>query len=118
MPGTLQTKISQLTEEFAARILSAVQGASLNELSGIAAFPPPRARVGRPRGRRRAGGTEATVTALLDALRGKRAGLRAEALRAHLGLNKGPFLRGVRAALASKAIKKRGVKRATTYYAK
>jgi len=129
----LRNSIQGLAETFAAGVLQAIRSASLADI--LAESPatkrgpgrPPSTRApGRPaaaststRLARRSATDIAAVTDSIVALVKKHAkGLRAEQIRAELGIAKKEWARPLEAALASKKLTKKGEKRATTYFAK
>ncbi len=132
MPN-LQSTIQQLAAQFADGVLSAIRGASLEDIlaetSGGAARPRGRVTAakrgpGRPRGGRSGGRgrrSAADLNAVVDrivALVGKhKAGLRAEQIKAQLGIPRNQLMRPLSMAL-KKGLRKKGQKRATTYFAK
>ena len=82
--------------------------------------PPPaqvKARHGRKRGRRSPADMTELVDRIVELLRGSKTGLRAEQIRAGLGVGAQDLSRPIAAGLAAKRLKKRGQKRATTYFA-
>jgi hypothetical protein len=117
----LRPQIEKLSNEFAESLLALFQQA-LGEFVGGAAprgaktVARPAARAGRIRR------SEADLAQLSDkivALVAKSpSGLRAEQIRASLGIEKKDIERPIRAALASGRLSKTGEKRATTYRAK
>jgi hypothetical protein len=139
MPKAFREEIEAAVQTFAATLLKAFTSLPLNELMAEAASleEAPAARRGttaktaskgaakkvavvpeRRRGRRRGGVDEALLDKVLGTLRGKAQGLRAEQLRAELGVSKQELAPVVKAALANKQITKKGERRLTTYFAK
>lgn len=133
--SALRRAITGLAEEFATQVLAALRGASLNELASFGGRgggalakrgpgrPPKSASAeSAPRGRRgRRRRTAADLAALgvqiVDLVKGKRAGMRSEAIRDALGVAPKELPRVIKQLLADGALKKEGERRATTYYA-
>jgi hypothetical protein len=129
MPN-LRTALDSLASSFAASVLDAIRGASLQELLAESGGAPRRG-PGRPRGggggtakksnRRLARRSPAEIARTLDAitilLRKNKAGLRSEQIRKALKLDVREVPRVLKEGLAKKKIKSRGQKRATTYTA-
>jgi hypothetical protein len=139
---TLRSTISQLANEFAAGVLEAIRGASLQEiLAESGAGGGVKARRGRPPaadssrgagtttgakrrgrggrlGRRSAGDIAGLVQQIVQLLESKPEGLRAEQIREQLGLEAKELPRPIAEALSSRKIAKQGQKRATTYFAR
>lgn len=141
MTGTLRETIHLLAADFAAGVLGVIRGASLEDIlaetEGVArrgrGRPPsqvvvsnpkdgsPRApRPGRPGRlqRRSASDIGHVIDQIVELLSDKPKGLRAEQIRAALGLSSKELPRPIAQALSSKQISKTGQKRATTYYAR
>ncbi len=137
--STLKSTIDSLAAEFANKLVTAIKGASLQEIISVAVGSAP-ARRGRPpalakveapkaasKARKGKGGrlarrspealakTKAEIIALL-AKHPK--GLRAEEIRGKLGLAKQELPRPISDALVEKLIARKGEKRATTYFKK
>jgi hypothetical protein len=136
----LRTTLDTLAASFAANVLAAIRGASLQELlaesSGV-----PRRGPGRPRGggttagnpgprvsvaRKSKGGRLArrspaeiarTLEAIVVLLRKNKEGLRSEQIRKALRLDVREVPRVLREGLAKKKLKAKGQKRSTTYFA-
>jgi hypothetical protein len=126
---TLQVTLNHLAADFAASVLQALRGASIDEISGLLGG----ARIARAvgagsRGGRRAGGrrlnrrSKADIDAVVDrivSLLGKhKGGLRAEEIRQKLSLQAKELPRPIAEALSKKRISKHGQKRATTYFSR
>lgn len=122
---TLQSKLETIAVSFAAEILNAVRSASLDELVGgggrlstgstgkTAARTTPTGRL-----RRRSEADLAAVTvAVINLLKKSPSGLRAEQIRTALGVESKELPKPLAAALESGQVKKKGNKRATTYFA-
>jgi hypothetical protein len=128
----LRSSIHDLAQTFAAHVLGAIRSASLEEILGQS--PGAKRGPGRPAGprgpgrptksgskrlARRSAKDIATVTeSIVVLVRKHKAGLRAEQIRAQLGIAKREWMRPLEAALASRKLTKKGQKRATTYFAK
>ena len=120
---TLKKRVEELANQFAANVLMAIRGASLDEILEGHRAEPSRAtavtpkQAAQPRTKRgarpRTPGVEpATIEA---ALRANGKALRSEELRRLTGLDKRAFLRAVGEAIQAKRVTKTGEKRATTY---
>jgi hypothetical protein len=128
MPLSLQASIQSLAAQFAQGVLTAVRGASLEEILGESASrrgrgrPPGKRGPGRPHGSqtrlaRRSEGDLKKLAESIVALVGKhKKGVRGEVIRSQLGLARNEWTRPLAFALASKKIRKTGAKRATTYF--
>jgi len=140
MSASLRDTISRLASEFAAGVLGTIRGSSLEEIlsetSGAERRGPGRPRktpvegaaapvVARPArgrskggrlGRRSAKALAHVVDAIASLLSSHPKGLRAEQIRAQLGLSAKEMPRPIAKALASRRITKTGEKRATTYF--
>jgi hypothetical protein len=143
MPTSLSARISDLAAEFAASVIAAIRGASLEEILGETSRGPVRRGPGRPRGssnnaktaakgegmsaparksrgrlRRR---SLAEITKALEQVvalvKSKKEGLRAEQIRTELKLDRKELPRVLKEGIAKKVLKTRGQKRATTYLA-
>jgi hypothetical protein len=126
----LRSSIQSLAQSFAAGVLKAIRASSLEDIlaetSGARRGPgrPPGKRgPGRPPGSsskrlaRRSAKDIASVTESIVALVKRHPkGLRAEQIRAELGIAKREWMRPLETALASKKLTKKGAKRATTYF--
>jgi hypothetical protein len=131
--ANLRTSIESLANQFAASVLAAVRGASLEELIGEGA-PAKRgpgrparsfaaegaARAPAPRSRkriRRSANDIARVSASIVAYVAKHPkGIKGEEVRKGLGIAKNHWMKPLGMALGSKAIRKTGEKRATKYF--
>lgn len=136
--SNLRNAIDRLSNQFAAGVVQAIRSASFEEiagLSGAAKAAPVRrapaaaaaAPAGRPAKRSRLGRggrlrrrSKAALTAVLDSIVDLVArhpeGLRAEQIRAELGLASKELPRPMAAGLAARRLVKKGLKRATTYF--
>lgn len=132
---SLRTNLESLASDFASAVLSAIRGASLEELladSGSSARrgpgrPPklsaapaaPAAPRGRKSGRLARRSPEQIAKALdqvVALVRGKKDGLRAEQIRDALKMQSKELPRVLQEGLAKKKLKSKGQKRATTYF--
>ncbi|HXN33376.1 MAG TPA: hypothetical protein VN894_16010 [Polyangiaceae bacterium] len=126
MPTSLRQRLHGLASAFASDVLDAIRGASVRDLLGASpagARPAPargepvRRRVGRlPR--RSAGDIAQVVDHIVGLLRQSPNGLRAEQIRAKLGLQAKELPRPLNDAIESGRLAKSGQKRATTYFVK
>ena len=143
--SNLRMTLDHLASVFASSVLDAIRGASLQEILAESAGGGAR-RPGRPRleatvateashagapsspagarrrrgrlARRSAGDISQIVDSIVSLLERRSDGLRAEQIRAELGLEAKELPRPIAEALASKRINKQGQKRATTYFAR
>jgi hypothetical protein len=134
--SALKEVISAATEEFVTAILSALRGASFDEIAEISDDEPalPSAGSGgyRPHSAKKAakasGGKGKRVRRTQDDIQGvverivsfvkkHKDGVSAEAIREELGVERKELPRPIAEALGQKLISKRGHKRATTYFA-
>jgi hypothetical protein len=130
----LRSSIQSLAQTFAAGVLAAIRSSSLEDVLGETSGPKrgpgrPVAKRGpghpaRPAGSsskrlaRRSTKDLAAVTESIVALVKKhKTGLRAEQIRAELGIAKKEWMRPLGLALGSKKLTKKGEKRSTTYFA-
>ena len=139
MSTELRNHINDLAMKFAHQLMAALKTASLSDLAseaasqaggkrgpgrpakGAAAAKAPSAGPvgkGGKRRRRSAADLAETVESIVKLLKTNTKGLRAEQIRAKLGLARKEIPRPIAAALESKKITKKGQKRATTYFAK
>jgi hypothetical protein len=141
MPGSLRSQLADLAESFTNAVVDAIRGASLDELlAESGAKPrrgaPARAEAPAPTGRS-AGAAKASRTSNSGRLRRRSAediaeildsvvglvkkhgeGLRAEQIRAELGMQAKELPRVLKEGLSSRKLKSKGQKRATTYFAR
>jgi hypothetical protein len=142
MAGSLHHTIQQLAASFAAGVLGAIRQSSLEEILAETEGAGRRGR-GRPPkgaatreaapagggarrsagrkkggrlGRRSAGALGRVVDRIVELLSKNPKGLRAEQIRAELGLSAKELPRPIAKALEAKRIRKTGQKRATTYF--
>jgi hypothetical protein len=132
--STLHSTIQHLASQFASGVLDAIRGASLEEIlsetsgrtgrrpgrplsaGGVPSVGSSRRKSGRlPR--RSQSDIAAVVESIVSLLGSKPKGLRAEQIRAELGLEAKELPRPISEALKSHKISKKGQKRATTYFA-
>jgi hypothetical protein len=146
--SNLRTTLDHLASVFASSVLDAIRGASLQEILAESAggagggrrggrsrleasvvsetgshlgAPSSPAGARRRRGRlarRSAGDISQIVDSIVSLLERRPDGLRAEQIRAELGLEAKELPRPIAEALAGKRINKQGQKRATTYFAR
>ncbi len=124
--SSLRQTINAEAARFAQAIVEALRSSSLDELMSIAGSTPrsgsasakttPKIRNGRL-GRHSAGDIDQTLSRILDLLGNHPEGLRAEQIKASLGLDKREMPRPIASGLASGALSKSGQKRATVYFA-
>jgi len=134
MPNTLHSRLSTLASAFATSVLDAIRGASLADLQAAgprknlpassAATAKPAATRGGRRARstgrlaRRSPGEIADALGQIVALvKDHKEGLRAEQIRSQLGMQSKELPRILNEGLAKRKLKKKGQKRATTYFA-
>jgi len=127
----LRATIESLAEQFAAGVLEAIRGASLDDIvaatareggregrrrresgPGRPASPPPSKRRPRPSAQHVAALAEGIVALVKQHPKG----LRAEQIRAELGIAKNQWMRPLALALESKKLTKKGEKWSTTYF--
>jgi hypothetical protein len=134
--STLRSALADLTAKFTDGILDAIRSASLDELMGekTGNWPPAGAR--RRRGpaptramraatatmsgrlpRRSAEDIAALLDQVIGAVKKQKEGMRAEPIRESLGLEAKEMPRVLKEGLATKKLKSKGQKRATTYFA-
>jgi hypothetical protein len=136
--ATLRSSLSDLASAFADSVLAAIRGASLDELLAESGAPAKRG-PGRPKGavtgarkaspasgrrsksgrlpRRSAEDIAAELGKIVALVKKNKEGLRAEQIRVELGLQAKELPRILKEGLASKSLKSKGQKRATTYFA-
>ena len=134
---TLRSTLTEIAESFAASVLDAIRNASVEELlaesRGVArgarpsmngratrSTAPRAARAGRP-GRLPRRSDEDIAKALdqvLTLVRAHKEGLRAEQIRQELGMQAKEMPRILKAGTDKKALRTKGQKRATTYFAR
>jgi hypothetical protein len=126
----LRTSIQSLAQTFAAGVLEAIRSSSLEEILGETSGakrgpgrPAGKRGPGRPPGpsskrlaRRSAKAIASVTTSIVALVKKHPKGLRAEQIRAELGIAKKEWMRPLGLALASKKLTKKGEKRSTTYF--
>jgi hypothetical protein len=136
MVTSLRAALDELAEGFAQSVLQAIREASLHELvSGngqprapvravrqpaVAPVAPAANKTSRTGGRLRRRSAEDIAAALgqvISLVKRNKAGLRAEQIRIELGLQAKEMPRILKEGLAKKALRTKGQKRATTYFA-
>ncbi len=146
MTNALRSNIQQLASTFASAVVAAIRGANLEDILSLAESPRPAAPARRParvarkakvagaapaaaptaaparksKGRLRRRSQEEINKALAQVVavvKSKKAGLRAEQIRAALKMEAKEMPRILKEGLAKKALKSRGQKRSTTYTA-
>lgn len=132
MSKNLQSAIRQLADSFAEGVLEIVRSSSLEELlsnnasgqsagaraNGAAARKAAPVSTGAKRGRPASTDSDEAIERIVSLLKKKPKGLRSEALRSQLRLDKPVLQRATTKAIAANLITKTGEKRATTYFAK
>jgi DNA-binding GntR family transcriptional regulator len=123
MPSTLRTTLERLTTTFAEAVYEAMRNASLDEILNVsqAAASSSRAapaKAAGTRGRRSKEDISATAAKIVALVTAKKSGMRAEAIRAELGVAQKDLALPLARALATKKLRKSGAKRATTYFAR
>jgi hypothetical protein len=131
--STLRDSIQDLAQNFASLVVAAIRGASLQEIlsessgaKGAPGRPASKRGPGRPKGstsskrlaRRSAKDIAKVADGIVSLVKKHKGGLRAEQIRAELGIAKKEWARPLEDALASKKLTKKGEKRATTYFAR
>ena len=131
MSTALRSTLERLVRDFANEVLGALRTASLSDLAAEtgrggggahvasvgAAARGPRAPRGKVRLHRRSQEAIGEVTDRIVGLLQSKPGLRAEQIRAELGLAKNEIPRPIAEGLSNGRLSKVGVKRATQYYA-
>ena len=135
MPGSLRSQLAELIDSFTNSVLEAIRGASLDELLAegnkpsraaprsepAAARAPRAARAAASAGRlprRSAEDIAEILDSVVTLVKKHGDGLRAEQIRAELGMQAKELPRVLKEGLASKKLRSKGQKRATTYYAR
>ena len=141
MPGSLRSQLADLAESFTNAVVDAIRGASLDELlaesgakprrgaparaeapaatgrSASAAKPSRTSNSGRLR-RRSAEDIAEILDSVVGLVKKHGEGLRAEQIRAELGMQAKELPRVLKEGLSSRKLKSKGQKRATTYFAR
>jgi hypothetical protein len=135
--SNLRSRLSDLASSFADSVVEAIRSSSLEELLSESGARPkaqaaermpktaPKAALAKaPRStsgrlpRRSADDIAAELAKIVALVQKHKDGLRAEQIRAELGLQAKELPRVLKEGLASRALRSRGQKRATTYFAK
>lgn len=129
--STLKSRLDSLASTFATEVVRAIQGASLEELLGeiggakgtaarqngiLATTAKPKAKSSGRLSRRSPEDIASTLTRIVALVKRHKEGLRAEQIRAELGMEAKEMPRVLKEGLAKKALKSKGHKRATTYF--
>jgi|SRR5580658_8847194 hypothetical protein len=133
---SLRSQLNELAAQFADAIVNAIRGSSLEELLvqtgggvrpgrgrgrprsvAVATEPTPRARRSGRLPRRSAEEIAAELDRIVGLVKKSKAGLRAEEIRAALKMQPKEMPRILKEGLATKVLKSKGQKRATTYSA-
>jgi hypothetical protein len=126
MPNAFRSQLASLADSFANAVLEAVRSTSLEELlsdtgarrgrpATQAAGPAQHGAGGRLR-RRSAADIEKALDSVIALVKGQREGLRAEEIRAQLQMQSKEMPRVLAHGLAQRKLRKKGQKRATTYF--
>jgi hypothetical protein len=133
---TLRSQLDALAANFAKEILAALQGASLQELlspgaaatgngrprapmaKAAAATPPKGARSSGRLRRRSPEEIHAILNKIVLLVKTHKEGMRAEEIRARLGMQAKEMPRILKEGISAKKLSSKGQKRATTYFAK
>ena len=134
MAGSLRSQLAELVDSFTSSVLEAIRGASLDELLAESNKPgraAPRSEPAAPRAARPARAASPgrlprrsaeDIAGILDSVvvlvKKHGDGLRAEQIRSELGMQAKELPRVLKEGLASKKLRSKGQKRATTYYAR
>ncbi len=132
--ANLRSRLADLASSFADSVVDAIRGTSLEELlSESGARPKARHVEGAPKAkatsrvartssgrlpRRSAEDIAAELDKIVALVQKNKDGLRAEQIRAELGMQAKELPRVLKEGLSSKKLRSRGQKRATTYFAK
>jgi len=129
MATALHSQLSALADRFASAVLEAIRGAPLEELLGDARARPQSSSRARPGARPARGGSSGRlrrrspddIAKALEQVHGllkrKKDGLRAEQIRDELNMQSKEMPRVLAEGLAKRKLRKKGQKRATTYFA-
>jgi hypothetical protein len=140
MTTSLKSRLSDLASSFADEVIAALQGASLHELIGseaggsssngrqsrIASRPPAAAPSSQPKAARTPGRLPRrspdeiakALDRMVSLLKKHKDGLRAEEIRANLGMEPKEMPRILKEGVSTKKLSSKGQKRATTYFAR
>jgi hypothetical protein len=131
--STLRDSIQDLAQNFASLVVTAIRNASIQDI--LAESSGEKLKPGRPLGKRGPGRPKGSTSSkrlprrsakdiagvadgIVSLVKKHKGGLRAEQIRAELGIAKKEWARPLELALASKKLTKKGEKRATTYFAR
>jgi len=129
MSTAFRSQLASLADSFASAVLDAVRSTSLEELlpgtgggskrgrPAMAAIKPARQKGSARLRRRSQADIEKAVNHVVALVKGRREGLRAEQIRARLHMQPKEMPRVLAEGLAKRKLKKKGQKRATTYFA-
>jgi hypothetical protein len=112
----LRSSIQSLAQTFAAGVLDAIRSSSLEDILGETSGRPPGS-ASKRLARRSANDIAAVTESIVALVKKHPKGLRAEQIRAQLGIAKKEWMRPLGLALDSKKLTKKGQKRATVYSA-
>jgi hypothetical protein len=130
--STLRSALDALAESFADSVLEVVRTSNLDEIIGAGGGRPvrtsapssvklvrPTAKPAKPGRlpRRSAEDIAAALASIVALVKKNRDGLRAEEIRANLGLEAKELPRVLKEGIATKKLRTKGQKRATTYFA-
>jgi hypothetical protein len=141
--STLRSRLQELAASFADQLMAAIQSTSLQDLVGtkgdgayvangrsgrsaqhhaapepVAHAPAKTAKKAGRLPRRSADDIQSALTKVVGLLQKHKDGLRAEEIRANLGMQAKEMPRILKEGLSSKLLRSKGQKRATTYFAK
>ena len=122
MHSQVESALTTLAAKFALDILEALRGIPLEQLAHARNHmqSPPlsrRASLRTPQNTRSSSKGDPTIAQLVSLLERQPGGLRAEVLRAKLGIDRGAMQRVTADALRAKTIRKSGARRGTRYFA-
>jgi hypothetical protein len=126
----LQSQLHDMASSFVEAVLQAVRSVPLQELQRSASTnarnetvgapvgaPNRRSRSSRRLARRSSEDIEKQLARVVTLVKAQKAGLRAEQIRAKLGMQSKEMPRVLKEGLTNKALKSKGQRRATTYFA-
>jgi hypothetical protein len=128
----LRDSIHHLAQDFAAGVLEAIRVASLQDILGESRAPKRKSMPGASRlasraaagssskrlARRSSKDIAGVADGIVALVKKHHGGMRAEQIRAQLGIAKKEWMRPLEHALSSRKLTKKGEKRATTYFAR
>jgi hypothetical protein len=117
----LEAKVQALASQFAKDLLELFKEASIRELTSTPHAPKAVASAPASNGRRARRSTDdiqSTVKSIVSVLKRNGGGMRAEQIKAAIGVETKDLPRPIAVALSEGLIRKKGEKRATTYYAR